>query len=137
MKKHLKKIIILVLILGTFFGTKAIFKNNIINHEKIVNDALNSFYISGSSTDLKPVIELLNKYKNNDEKRVEIQSISYNTINSWYNYLNEKYLCDTKNVNACTAQENEIALLNSKLETLYNTKAEESNTIISATSYSS
>jgi hypothetical protein len=130
MKKALPKILFILLIVGVIFGGKKIIDYKTSPYEKIVDDALTKYFVSGDVTELKPVIALLEEYQKEDVKRKEIQSYSSSVVTSWYIYLDNKYYCDNVNVNSCQAQLAEFKILNNKLTNLYETKCEDGFTII-------
>lgn len=135
MKKALPKILFILLIVGIIFGGKKIIDYKTQAYEDVVTAGLTKYFVSGDVTELKPVIELLEKYANEEEKRKEIQSFSLDIVASWYTYLDNKYYCDNVNLNSCIAQLVEFKVLNSKLTNLYETKCEDGFTIIIPSSY--
>lgn len=135
MKKALPKILFILLIVGIIFGGKKIIDYKTFDYKDIVTEGLSKYFVSGDVTELKPVIELLEKYVNEEEKRKEIQNFSLEIVASWYTYLDNKYYCDNINLNSCISQLAEFKVLNSKLTNLYSTKCEDGFTIILPSKY--
>lgn len=134
MKKHLPKLIFIAVVLAVIVGGKAFIDYKTIDYKNIVNDGISNFFISGNTSELEPVIELLDKYANDEEIRKEIQDYGLDVVESWIAYLDNKYYCDKSNLNSCIAQLGEFEDLLSKLTSLYETKGEK-YTIIAPSSY--
>lgn len=134
MKKHLPKLIFIGVLLAVIFGGKAFIDYKTIDYEAVVNEGISNFFISGDSKELDPVIELLDKYANDEEIRKEMQDYGLDVVESWIAYLDNKYYCDKSNLNSCIAQLSEFENLESKLQSLYATKGEK-YTIISPADY--
>ena len=69
MKKHLPKLIFVAVVLAVIFGGKAFIDYKTIDYKSIVNNGISNFFISGNTSELEPVIELLDKYANDEEIR--------------------------------------------------------------------
>lgn len=135
MKKALPIILIILLIIGIIFGGKKIIDFKTSDYTEIVTNSLTKYYVSGNVSELEPVIELLEEYKKEDDKRKEIQNYSLDIVGSWFTYLDNKYYCDNINLNSCIAQLAEFKVLNEKLTNLYETKCDDGFTIIIPSSY--
>lgn len=135
MKKALPKILFILLIVGIIIGGKKIIDYKTSDYKEAVSESLTKYFINGNVEELKPVIELLEKYQKEEELRKEIQDYSLTIVGSWYTYLDNKYYCDNINLNSCIAQLAEFKVLNQKLTNLYQTKCEDGFTIIIPSSY--
>lgn len=135
MKKALPKILFILLLVGIILGGKKFIDFKTTPYTETVSDSLTKYFVSGDVAELDPIIELLEKYENEDEKRKEIQNYSLDIVGSWYTYLDNKYYCDNINLNSCIAQLAEFKVLNEKLTNLYETKCEDGFTIIIPSSY--
>ena len=135
MKKALPKILFIVVLVGVILGGKKLIEFKTEDYRETVTTSLTEFFISGDTSKLEPIIEILEKYEDDDEKRKEIQDYSLDIVGSWYLYLDNKYYCDNKNLNSCKAQLEEFNTLNDKLNKLYETKCEDGFTIIIPSSY--
>lgn len=131
----MKKIITVVILIAIIFIGKWFIDNKTIDYETIVSDSLSSFYINGKTTELKPIIDLLDKVSYDSDLRSEIQSYSQSIVHSWYTYLENKYLCTKSNLNSCLVKVEEYKLLNAKLKSLYDYKCKDNFTIILPSSY--
>lgn len=128
--KKLGKFVVIILIVIMIILGKKIIDTKTFDYSEIVSDSLSSYYISGVTTDLKPIIELLDKYKNDDNIIQGIQTYSDNIVGGWYTYLDNKYLCDKSNVNSCRVQLDEFKVLSTRLNNLYTYKSSKGITII-------
>lgn len=135
MKKYIKWIFLVVLIILVFI-VKGMIDKKTIDYETILNDSFTSFYISSSKEDLKPAMELLNKYKNDENLRTKIQNYAFTIVGSWYKYLDEKYVCDRNNLNSCKVQLEEFKRLNNKLNDLYDYKTKNGYALLLPSAYS-
>lgn len=131
----MKKFMILILLIIIIVIGKIYIDNKTINYEEIVNASLSSYYISGSKTDLKPITDLLEKINYDDKLKAEIQKYSFTIIDSWYSYLDGKYICTKSNLNSCLTQVEEYKILDTKLKDLYKYKCKDGFTIILPSSY--
>ncbi len=128
-KKAIKIFLVILFVLGIFFGKRYI-DSMTFDYTEIVNDSLSSYYVSGVINDLKPIVELLEKYNNDEKMRNNIQTYSFKIVGGWYTYLDGKYFCDRGNLNSCKIQFEEFNALSSKLTGLYNYKSKNGYTII-------
>lgn len=135
MKKYIKWIFFVVLVILVFV-IKGMIDKKTVNYEAILNESFTSFYISSSKDDLKPAIELLNKYKNDENLRIKIQNYAFSIVGSWYKYLDEKYVCDRYNLNSCKVQLEEFKGLDNKLNDLYEYKTENGYALLLPSAYS-
>ena len=114
-----KKIITLVIVLlfgvGAFFIGKSYYYNNLYNYSRVINESLEKYYISSKTEDLMPIGKTIALYKENDEKRGLIQEKVYSIFNDWVVYLNNKYLCDSNNVNSCRLLYSELVNLKNSI----------------------
>jgi hypothetical protein len=124
-KKLMKKLkwlgIFLVIFIVMFFGKRYI-DFITYKYKPEINASLDKYYMSSNSEDLKPIRELLIKYKDNAKRVTEMQNYSYERIGEWFLYINKKYKCDNDNFNSCLAQLDEFKLLLDKLNLLYTIK---------------
>lgn len=130
MKKKAGKFIVIILIVIMIIVGKKIIDNKTFDYTDIVNDSLSSYYISGIVDDLKPIIDLFEKYKSDDNIVQNIQTYSDDIIGRWYTYLDDKYLCDRSNVNSCRVQLEEFKILATRLNNLYTYRSSKGYTII-------
>ena len=72
--------IMIVLGVGAFFIGRSYYYNNIYNYTRIINDSLENFYVSWQTSDLDPISVVLDKYKENDSKLLDVQNKIYNNI---------------------------------------------------------
>lgn len=135
MKKKIGKIIILVVIVCAILFGKSYIDNKTFDYTEIVSDSLSSYFISGNSSELKPIIDLLDKYKSDSKITYNIQSYSFEVVGSWYTYLDDKYYCDKNNLNSCKAQLEEFKLLAIRLNDLYTYKNNNGYSIILPSAY--
>ncbi len=136
MKKNIGKIIFIIfIILAVFMGKKYI-DNKTFDYTEIVTNSLSSYFVSGSTNELKPIIELLEKYRKDEQMVYNIQTYSFEIVGSWYLYLDDKYYCDKNNLNSCKAQLEEFKTLSTRLNDLYNYKSSNNYTIILPSAYS-
>lgn len=134
MKKFIPKIIVVAVILAVIFGGKAFIDYKTIDYKSIVNEGISNFFISRDTNDLEPIVELLDKYANDEDIRKEMQDYSLDVVESWIVYLDSKYYCDKNNLNSCIAQLDEFESLYDSFTTLYDTKGK-SYTIIAPGDY--
>lgn len=133
--KNVGKILFLVIIVvGVFLGKKFI-DDYAVDSSTVINDSLRKYYVSGLSSDLEPILDLLEKYSSFDDKKQDIQVAAVEYIDDWYNYVQLKYLCDTSNLNACSTQLDEVDLIEQRIEVLYNTRTSDGITIILPSHY--
>lgn len=135
MKKNIMKIITLLVFVSAILWGKGYIDEMTFDYTDIVNNSLSSYYASGVINDLKPIVELLEKYNGNEKIRSEIQTYSFNIVGGWYTYLDGKYFCDRGNLNSCKIQYEEFNSLSSKLTGLYNYKSKNGYTIILPSGY--
>ena len=117
------KIVTLVLMIllgiGIFFLGRGYYYNNIYNYNKIITDSLEKFYVSGQTTDLDPTAVVLDRYKDNENKLRDVQSRVYDVLKGWVDFLNNKYICDSGNVNSCRIYYNELINMKSNIRKVY------------------
>lgn len=135
MKKLLPKLILIIAIVGVAIGGKKYIDYKTEDYKETVTKSLADYFISGDVSNLDDVIDILEKYEDDEDKRSEIQVYSLDIVGSWYLYLDDKYYCDNKNLNSCQAQLDEFNSLNEKLKNLYETKCDDGFTIIIPSSY--
>lgn len=136
MKKKFFGLFFIVFIVVLVIVGKNIIDNKTFKYESILEESLSSYMISGDTEVLNPVIELLNKYSNDEEIKKGIQSYSYSFLGSWYTYLDGKFLCDKNNLNSCKLQLSQFEDLNVRLQNLYNLKSDDGYSIIVTSAYS-
>ena len=78
--------IMIVLGVGAFFIGRSYYYNNIYNYTRIINDSLENFYVSWQTSDLDPISVVLDKYKENDSKLLDVQNKIYNNL-----FVQKKY----------------------------------------------
>ena len=111
--------LIILLGIGIFFLGRGYYYNNIYNYQKNINDSLEKFYISGQTTDLDPTAVVLDKYKNNETKLRDVQDKVYNVLRGWVDFLNNKYICDSGNVNSCRIFYNELVNMKATIRKVF------------------
>jgi hypothetical protein len=137
MKKLIPKLIFIVLIVAVVVGGKYVIDLKTYNYRDDVKKSLTEYFIKGDVKSLDSIVDLLNKYVDDEEYRKNVQTYSADIVGSWFVYVDNKYNCSTANKNSCTAQYSELDALFKKLETLYNCKADDGYTIIVPSSYNS
>lgn len=137
MKKTVIKIIIFVAFIGLIFLGKKLIDIKTFNYIDVVEENLTNYYVTSSDTYIDNIIAILNEKQKDETLRENIQSTAYSVIGSWYTYIDNKYLCDNDNLNACKAQKNEFNELNNKVANLYGKKCSDGYTIMRPSSYSS
>lgn len=109
MKNKMVSIVVILLIgVGAYFIGRGYYYNNIYNYTRIINESLEKYYVSSNTADLSPIGKIMSLYKNNDEKKSSVQEKVYIKMNEWVDYLNNKYICDSNNVNSCRLYYNEL-----------------------------
>ncbi len=135
-KKFPTTLVVIALIVAIVLVGKNIIDHKTVDYTETVRIGLSEFFVTSDVTKLDPIIELLNKYEDEEEIRRGIQVQSLEIVGSWYTYLDNKYFCDYYNLNSCKAQAEEFKLLNNKLDLLYMKKCTDGFTIIVPSSYS-
>lgn len=135
MKKLIPKLIFILLIAAVIMGGKYVIDHKTYDYRDDVSKSLTKFFISGETEDLKPIVTLLNTHVEDEEYRKDVQSYSADIVASWFVYLDNKYHCSLGNKNSCVAQFKEFTLLQTRLDALYEFKAEDGYTIIVPSSY--
>lgn len=136
MKKALPKLLFLLLLIGVIMGGKKYIDYKTFDYHDIVKESLQDFYITDDESKLDDVIALLDKYKNDENMRIQIQNYSLDIVGSWYMYLDSKYYCDNVNKNSCAVQLDEFKYLDQKLDKLHEKKCSDGFTIIIPSGYS-
>lgn len=136
MKKYLKFVFIGIIIALIFVG-KNIIDKKAFDYKSMISESLNTYYVSNSVNDLNPIIEFLEKNKNNEVIRSDVQNYSYEIIANWFLYMDDKYTCDKSNLNSCKVQLEEFNALNVKLLNLFDKKCEDGFTIILPSAFNS
>ena len=126
----MKKLIYIVIIVAMIIGGKFLIDYKTFDVSDVVNKSLSTYYINSEKNELKPIDDLLEKYSDDEIKRENIQNLSSEIVASWFLYLDDKYLCDLSNLNACKTQLEEFNLLKDKLKVLYEYKSSDNFTII-------
>lgn len=126
----MKKLIYIVIIVAMIIGGKFLIDYKTFDVSDVVNKSLSTYYINSEKNELKPIVDLLEKYSDDEIKRENIQNLSSEIVASWFLYLDDKYLCDLSNLNACKTQLEEFNLLKDKLKVLYEYKSSDNFTII-------
>lgn len=134
-KKKFTKIILLLLIVAAIFLGKKVIDYKTIDYKEIVTKGLTDFYVTGVTSHLDPIVDILNEYENDEKIRNEIQKYSVELVGGWFTYLDEKYLCDYSNLNSCKAQLADFQAFLIKLDNLYLKKCNDGFTIIIPSSY--
>ena len=111
--------IMIVLGVGAFFIGRSYYYNNIYNYTRIINDSLENFYVSWQTSDLDPISVVLDKYKENDSKLLDVQNKIYNNLDGWIDYLDGKYICDGANVNSCRLYYNELINMDTNIKKIF------------------
>ncbi len=135
MKKFLPKLIIIILFVAVIFGGKAIIDKKTVNFEDVINKSLANYFITGDSTKLSSITELLDEYNSDENIKTNIKNYTSNKVAEWFTYLDIKYVCDLSNLNSCRAQLTEFESLNLKLKDLYKKKSKNGSTIINPSAY--
>ena len=107
-------IIFLILFFGKNYIDKATFK-----YKDVVDSSLMDYYINPDSSNLKPILDALSKYKKNYKMVKNIQKYANEKVGEWFSYIDEKYDCDKENYNSCVVQLREFQFLVQKLDFLY------------------
>lgn len=115
----LVKFIVIFIIM--FFGRNYI-RYITVDYKSVVDSSLTGYYVTGDTSKLMPIAELLNEYKKNAKIVDSVQSYSYQKVTDWFTSLDDKYLCDKNNKNSCLVQLDEFKFLVKKLNELYNVK---------------
>lgn len=141
MKKAIFKIVIVVAFIGAIFGGKKYIDFRTFDYKPEVKDAITNYFVNDNRDGLDEILKILDKNKNNDNKRTEVQNYSYTLVGSWFTYVDQKYACDDTtfrtNKNSCLVQLDEFKKLYDKLVVLYNYKSSEGYTIILPSYYNS
>ena len=111
--------LIILIGIGVFFLGRGYYYNNIYNYPRIINDSLEKFYVSNETGDLDPIGNVLDRYKNNENKLRDVQSKVYEVLKGWIDFLNTKYICDSSNVNSCRLYYNELINMKSNIRKVY------------------
>ena len=114
--------VIVALVIAFIFWFKNLYKNNMVDYKAKVGEALDTYYVSGNTKDLKPIMDYFIEYEKNVKIKEDIQSFSYDEISKWVNYVDEKYICTVDNLNSCELQLDEYNELLTKIERLYTFK---------------
>ena len=115
-------VVIVALVVAFIFWFKGFYKNNMVNYKAKVGEALNNYYVSGDTKDLKPIMDYFVEYEKNVKIKEDIQSFDYDEVSKWVNYIDEKYICSVDNLNSCELQLKEYNELLAKIERLYSFK---------------
>ena len=122
----IKTIVIILVIVGLvvafIFWFRDLYKNNMVDYKAKVGESLDSYYVSGNTKDLKPIMDYFVEYENNVKIKEDIQSFSYDEVSKWVNYVDEKYICSVDNLNSCELQLSEYNELLTKIERIYSFK---------------
>ena len=137
MKKLIPKLIFIALVVAVIFGGKYFIDIKTFNYRDVVKTSLTDYFINGDVNALEDIVDLLNKYVDDEEYRKSVQSYSADIVGSWFVYTDNKYLCSSQNKNSCVVQYSELMNLTTKLEELYKCKADDGYTIIVPSSYNS
>ncbi len=135
MKKLIPKIIFFALIAAIIVGGKYVIDQKTYDYRTDVKESLTEYFIKGDVSSLDKIVDLLNKYVDDEEYRKNVQSYSADIVGSWFVYMDNKYYCSMANKNSCISQYTELMTLSSKLEELYKKKADDGYTIIVPSSY--
>ncbi len=120
MKNRVITIVLVVLLgVGVFFIGRGYYYNNIYNYSRIIHESLEKFYVSSETTDLEPIAEVKDTFENNEKKTADMQNEIYNEVKGWVDYLNNKYICDSNNVNSCRLYYNELINMKANIRTVY------------------
>ncbi len=130
-------VLVVALIVAFIFWFRGFYKNNMVNYKAKVGESLDSYYVSGDTKDLKPIMDYFIEYENNIKIKEDIQSYSYDEISKWVNYLDEKYVCTVDNLNSCELQLNEYNEVLAKIERLYTFKEVQGYKVITNRAHSS
>ncbi len=134
MKKIIIKIIIFAIVFGGIFGTKRYIDYKTYDYKPEVKEALTNYFVNNDRNSLGDILNLLDKYKDDQEIREGIQKYSFDIVGSWFTYVDQKYACSEStyrtNKNSCMVLLDEFKNLNDKLVVLYGYKSKEGYTII-------
>lgn len=122
MKKRIFKLISFIIILVIMILGRNYIRYITVDYKTVVDNSLSSYYITGDSSKLNDISNLLGEYKKNAKIIDNIQSHAYLRVTEWFTYIDNKYQCDKSNYNSCLAQLDEFKFLVKKLETLYSVK---------------
>ena len=137
MKKLIPKVIFFILIAAIIVGGKYFIDNKTYNFREEVKDSLTEYFIKGDINSLDNIVDLLNKYADDEEYRKNVQNYSANIVGSWFVYVDSKYNCNIYNKNSCIVQFNELSTLSKKFDELYKLKANDGYTIVVPSAYNS
>ena len=133
-KKIITICIILALVAFAFFGKKYI-DDRYYDYRLDIEKGIDSYFVNGDFSSLDDSIKLLDKYKNNDEVRRGIQNYSTDYIKKQFQYVQNKYLCDIRNLSACKILFEDLKLLVKKVDGVYSKKTNDGYTLMLASSY--
>ena len=113
--------IVVVLVLGViiFFIGRSYYYNSIYNYNVIIDNSLEKFYVTSSTSDLDPTASVLDIYKDNEVKLRDIQLKIYDHLKGWIDFLNSKYICDSGNVNSCRLFFSELTNMKANIRKVY------------------
>ena len=137
MKKLIPKVIFFILIAAIIVGGKYFIDNKTYNFRDEVKSSLTDYFIKGDINSLDNIVDLLNKYADDEEYRKNVQNYSADIVGSWFVYVDNKYNCSLSNKNSCIVQFNELTTLSKKFDELYKLKASDGYTIVVPSAYNS
>lgn len=114
----IKYIIWIVLSILIILFAIFVFSIKNINYEEIADDALSAYYITGDPSELDEILYFLDDYSFHEETVEEVQRYVNKKVNSWYEFLDNKFTCTIDNNLACNVYLEEFLVLNSKLVVL-------------------
>lgn len=134
--KIIPKLVFIGAIIATIFLGKDFIDKKTFKYEDTVNKTITNYFISGNTSELKPLQDLLDSYKPDDNIVYNIQTYSNDNIWSWFEYVDGKYTCNKANLNSCQVQLEEFKILQSRLNSLYSAKSPKNNhTLMLQSSY--
>lgn len=117
-KKIIIGVVLLLLVIGGYFLGKNIYYNKIYNYTKVVNEGMETYYKSNDTTDIDSIKTLVPLYEGNDEILEDIRDKVYAIFEEWYDYTNNKYVCNLDSVNQCILYAKELEDLAQRLPKL-------------------
>lgn len=135
MKKKIITIgVILALVAFAFFGKKYI-DDRYYDYRLDIEKGIDSYFVNDDLSTLDNSIELLAKYSGNDETRRGIQNYSTDYIKRQFQYIENKYLCNIRNLSACKVLAEDLKLLLKKVDGIYSKKTDDGHTLILPSTY--
>ena len=119
-----------VVLLVVYFIAHRFYLKNIYNYDRVIENQLDSYYISEKAEELEPIFKLFQTYSFDDNIRSTVQKNTYSRVEEWYKYTTSKYICDNLNVNTCNIYLIELKNLIEKIRKIYIYREYEGYTIL-------